>query len=215
MDRKAMGHFGTYVNAAGHPMPNDKWDAYLDLLGVALSTKPTSISLAPSVFTEMGRADVVQKAREKGVCFIEMRAFDNETTRSVKHDEPDIEPCIYFKEKNARKAILIALLHWSTVKTTIKTFRKCNNDYVIGKSFGYPDRDIEALTYYDVLTSLTEKERARVWETEEVRQNIESLHAAFRRNKVSWRADWREALFDTVIDKWMFKLERKGAIQRV
>ena len=203
---KKVGHFGTFAGAQGQPRCNEEWikDPYIDILGVALGTKPVSISILPKV-----TQNVVQQlkiAKERDVRFISISSFAPENNKNV---------AVYFRPANIRKAVLIALMHWCDPSPC----SACESSYVIGKSFGYPDKDIEAYSAWDFIPErwgeMSDADRSSLWNSPHIVKKRVDNHARFSVEKKIMTPKWAAALKSKTVDAWITKLECDGAIKAV
>jgi hypothetical protein len=202
---KKAGHFGVYADFEGKPKINKTYKVYNDILGVALNTKPTSIFDSPEVFLEnCSKSEkriynkVLQIARDNNVMVIRYS--------SLLKQKQEYDIAIYFKMKNIRKAVFMAMLHW----TNKAVFSQYSSAYIIGKFFGYPDRDIEARNMGYILPDnyedLSEKEQHEIWINSDFQKKLKVWRIAYRKGCKESLKEVNKFLNSEIMDEWIKKV---------
>lgn len=209
---KAIGHFGTFAGPDGQPRFNEVWrknknSILFDLAGVALGLKQVSISYIP---TDADDADLLEILRKHDVRFIPITAFQKLSM--------DDNIAVVFRHDNVRQAVLIALMHWTGRPP--RMVAKCNSSYVIGRSFGYPDEDIEAYTALasflpDSWSKMSQAAKDALWNSPETKKKRAEHHLRFLAEKEAMTRHWEAALKSKSIDNWVKKLTANGEIKLV
>ena len=174
---KKVGHFGTYADADMKPQINKEWikNTIVDVLGVALGTKP--VSLYPIIdwkkYKNENKEELQNILRKNKVKYLSLQSITGKKANAA----------VYFKANNIKKAVLLALKSWGAPDERLGNY----SHYMIGKFLGYPDKDIEAYSYFDVLpenwTKLSEAKQNKIWNTPETKQEIKTLHDEFMKSK--------------------------------
>lgn len=215
---EAAGHFGTYADKDGKPQLNENYKSkYNDILGVVYDLKPTSVSSTPNNMLKYNEGDnqemkkkkaVLKLAHDNNVYYITFKSFGFKPIGII-------ESAVYFKLKNIRKAVFIGLLH-----TTQKISDNANTTYIVGKLFGYPDKDMEVYLYPGKVLpekwdDLSTEEKTKIWNNPETKKKIKIAHKEYLKNKKKDDKILKKILKSDLITNEINRLKLENAILKI
>ena len=199
------GHFGVFEGDDGMPQLNARWGCRLDVIGVALDSKPVSITVSPDIVSSW--TDPVDRhwmpmaltaAAHEGVCYIKSEAFNPEVRQT----------CVMFKRRNLLLAVLMGRMHWTNGGARLVDARL--QEYVVGTAFGYPPKDIRARMVARGLSQNIEwfdlgaREKRRIWDASQAK--VRRVHTKFEKVR-------REG--DKVLEAMLASLGLKDAARKL
>ena len=210
MCEKYDGHFGVFANKDNQPSINEDDLPYTDILGVACGIKPVSIVWFPTI--EKRKHDKQLKsamymAKKNDVCYIPALYFNPK----LEHKN---DLCIMFKRPNFKTSVIIGILHFTDLTLDIDVEYQA---YLLGKAFGYPDKDIRALYYghYNLGAlpanwfEISQEDRNKVWSLETTKRKIKKANKDYRLLKVRANTVWKKVMQMDVVKRTVFNLRTK------
>ena len=208
------GHFGVFANKDNQPTINEDDLPYTDILGVACGMKPVSIVWLPTIEElkhdkQLKRA--MDMAKKNDVWYILALSFNPK----LKHKN---DLCIMFKRPNFKTAVIIGILHFTALRLDIDVDYEA---YLLGKAFGYPDKDIRALYYghYNLGAlpanwfEISQEDRDKVWSLEKTKRKITKANNDYRLLKVRANTAWKKAMQMEVVKRTVFNLDSTAYIK--